>query len=156
MALFNLIMLSTLLVSTGFALWNWRKARIERGINLIVKASVEDLMIATQEEISKNKKLVEKAKNLLAQARSAPNELDDPLADPDLLSTVISVIVKKFGTLKLGLADFEAVTDHDYVSVYVDTLTQDLILSLKHDLHSGTDDPMAMINYGTPDDSTFH
>lgn len=159
MALFNLIMFPTLLVATGFALWNWRQARIERDMNLIVKASVEELMAVTQREIAKNKKLVEKTKDLLAQARlqSAPG--DDPMInDPEMLSTVISVIVKKFGTLKLGLPDFEAVDDSDYVSVYVDTVTQDLILSLKHDLHSDidTEDPMTMINYGNSDDSTFH
>ncbi len=156
MALFNLIMFPTLLVATGFALWNWRQARIERDVNLIVKASVEELMVVTQREIAKNKKLVEKTKGLLAQAKNRPAPTDDPMNDPDMLSSVISVIVKKFGTLKLGLTDFEAVTDHDYVSVYVDTMTQDLILSLKHDLHTDADDSMAMVNYGNPDDSTFH
>jgi|21_taG_2_1085346.scaffolds.fasta_scaffold14496_1 flagellar motor switch/type III secretory pathway protein FliN len=156
MALFNLIMFPTLLVATGFALWNWRQARIERDVNLIVKASVEDLMIVTQSEIAKNKKLVEKTKNLLAQAKGRREIAEDPMDDPDMLSSVISVIVKKLGTLKLSLSDFEAVTDQDYVSVYVDTMTQDLILSLKHDLHTGGDEPMSMVNYGNPDDSTFH
>ena len=161
MALFNLIMFPTLLVATGFALWSWRQARIERDVNLIVKTSVEELMVVTQREIAKNKKLVEKTKGLLAQAKNRPaptDATDDPMNDPDMLSSVISVIVKKFGTLKLGLTDFEAVTDHDYVSVYVDTMTQDLILSLKHDLHTGAeaDDSMAMVNYGNPDDSAFH
>ena len=156
MALFNLIMFPTLLVATGFALWNWRQARIEREINMVVRKSVEDLMVVTQQEIAKNKKLVEKTAGLLKQAKGASAPSDDPMNDPDMLSSVISVIVKKFGTLKLGLTDFEAVTDHDYVSVYVDTMTQDLILSLKHDLHTGADDSMAMVNFGNPDDSTFH
>ncbi len=156
MALFNLIMFPTLLVATGFALWNWRQARIERDMNLIVKASVEELMAVTQREIAKNKKLVEKTKGLLAQAKARTAPTDDPMSDPDMLSSVISVIVKKLGTLKLSLTDFEAVTDHDYVSVYVDTATQDLILSLKHDLHTGGEDPISMVNYGNPDDSTFH
>jgi len=156
MALFNLIMFPTLLVATGFALWNWRQARMERDVNLIVKASVEELMAVTQREIAKNKKLVEKTKNLLAQAKQGRAIADDPMDDPDMLSSVISVIVKKLGTLKLSLTDFEAVTDQDYVSVYVDTTTQDLILSLKHDLHTGGDEPMSMVNYGNPDDSTFH
>ena len=122
-----------------------------------VKASVEELMVVTQREIAKNKKLVEKTKDLLAQARTQHAPSDDPMInDPEMLSTVISVIVKKFGTLKLSLADFEAIGDDEYVSVYIDTLTQDLILSLKHELHTGAEDPMAMVNYGNPDDSTFH
>ena len=79
------------------------------------------------------------------------------MSDPDMLSSVISVIVKKFGTLKLQLEDFEAVGSEDYVSVYIDTLTQDLILSLKHDLASSEKkDPISMVNFGNPDDSTFH
>jgi len=156
MAVFNLIMFPILLVATGFALWSWRQARIERDVNLIVKASVEDLMLVTQEEIRKNKKLVEKTKALLAQVKSSAVDPTDPINDPEMLSTVISVLVKKFGTLKLGLSDFEAVGDEDYVSVYVDTVTQDLILSLNHELHSEGEDPMTMFNYGNPDDSTFH
>lgn len=156
MALFNLIMFPTLLVATGFALWNWRQARIEREINMVVRRSVEDLMAVTQREIVKNKNLIEKAKVLLSKDKKYSEKDDDPMNDPDMLSSVISVIVKKYGTIKLGLTDFEAVTKQDYVSVYVDTVSQDLILSLKHDLHNEADDPMSMVNFGNPDDSTFH
>ena len=157
MALLNLIMFPTLLVATGFTLWSWRQARIEREINMVVRKSVEDLMIVTQREIAKNKKLVEKTAGLLKQAKGSNTISDDPMSDPDMLSSVISVIVKKFGTLKLQLEDFEAVGSEDYVSVYIDTLTQDLILSLKHDLASSEKkDPISMVNFGNPDDSTFH
>ena len=104
--------------------------------------------------IVKNKKLVEKARK---QIKGASSSLDsDPMDDPGMLSSILAVIVKKYGAIKLGINDFESTGSDDYVSVYVDTKTQDLILSLDHGLVEKEIDPMSMINFGSKDDNTFH
>lgn len=159
MVLFNLILSPILLIALGFTLWTLVRARREREMNAVIVTGLDTLMTTTREEIVKNKKLVEKTKAIMDNmpTLSGDEPSADPMHDPDMLSTVISAIVKRFGTIKLGLKDFEAVSGEDYVSVYVDTTTQDLILSLNHELAAGdANDPMAMINFGNSDDSTFH
>ena len=78
----------------------------------------------------------------------------DPLSDPGMLSTLLTVIVNKYGTVTLNIQDFTALAEGDYVSVYVDGTEQNLILSLDHNLTS--DDPMSFVNFGKMDDTTFH
>jgi len=113
------------------------------------------LMKLTRHEIVKNKKLVEKARKQMRDAVT-PRTAEDPLDDPGLLASILAVIVKKYGAIKLGIDDFESTGNEDYVSVYVDTKTQDLILSLDHGLVDKEKDPMSMINFGVKDDNTFH
>ena len=136
MVLFNVILSSILLTALGFTLWVLVRARRERKMNAVIVTGLDTLMATTREEIAKNKKLVEKTRAIMEGMPTLPaDEQDtDPMHDPDMLSTVISAIVKRFGTITLGL-----------------------ILSLNHEL-SGTDpkDPMSMINLGNSDDSTFH
>jgi len=76
------------------------------------------------------------------------------LADPGMLSTLITVIVNKYGDVKLGQQDFEKVGDEEYISVYVDVDAQSLVLSTDHDLHQI--DPYGIVNFGNPDDNTYH
>lgn len=76
------------------------------------------------------------------------------LADPGMLSTLITVIVSKYGNVKLGQQDFEKVGDEEYVSVYVDVDAESLVLSTDHNLHQA--DPYGMVNFGNPDDNTYH
>ena len=78
------------------------------------------------------------------------------MEDPALLATVVTVLIHKYGTTVLGLKDFEAVGDEAYVSVYVDTGTQDLILSLDQKL-ADDPDPMSLLQFGNKkDDTTYH
>ena len=76
--------------------------------------------------------------------------------DPGMLATIITVLVNKFGTLRLGINDFSAVQDDEYVSVYMDTNTNELLLSLKHNLEEETANIMDQMNFGSKDDGTFH
>lgn len=151
----NAILFIVLGLSIALTLFNYRKVRIERARNESVAVGLEELIEITRLEIAKNKKLVEKAKKQIKGAHSSLDS-DDPMEDPGMLSSILAVIVKKYGAIKLGLNDFESTTSDDYVSVYVDTKTQDLILSLDHGLVEKEIDPMSMVNFGTKDDNTFH
>lgn len=76
------------------------------------------------------------------------------LEDPGMLSTLITVIVSKHGNMRLKLDDFLAVQNEDYISVYVDTRTSELLLSTDHGIEK--QDPLTMVNFTDPDDGTFH
>tara|TARA_R110002012_G_scaffold36498_1_gene102977 strand:- start:7297 stop:7767 length:471 start_codon:yes stop_codon:yes gene_type:complete len=155
----NLFLTAALCLALAGVLLMGRKVRIERTMNKIVAKGLDDLMREARLEIVKNKKLIAKAKDLMENSapshHSVNNSDGDPMEDPALLATVVTVLIHKYGTTTLGLKDFEAVGDEAYVSVYVDTASQDLILSLDRNLATDAD-PMSMINFGNPDDTTYH
>ena len=62
--------------------------------------------------------------------------------------------VDLYGPAKLSLKDFQRLPDGEYVSVYVDSKSQKLILSMDHDL--ADKNPLDMISFTNSDDSTFH
>jgi hypothetical protein len=67
------------------------------------------------------------------------------------MATIITVLIHKHGNVRLSLDDF-MIPDNEYVSVYVDTSTQEIILSLDHDLAIETQ----LVNFTKTDDTTFH
>lgn len=151
----NITLLIVLALGIALTLFNYRKVQLERKRNIIISTGIEELMQKTRHEIEKNKKLVERARE---QLMGSEEELDseDPINDPMMLSSILAVIVKKYGALTLNLKDFESTESEDYVSVYVDTKTQDLILSLDHGLVEKKKDPVSLINFSGNDDNTFH
>jgi hypothetical protein len=50
------------------------------------------------------------------------------LSNPRYLSTLLTAIVKKSGTVKLSEEDFVNITKSDYISLYVDMKTNDIVL----------------------------
>ena len=55
--------------------------------------------------------------------------------------------------MRLGMEDMGPIDGDDYVSVYVDTATKEMVLSTKHDLEGDVSFP----NFGVPgDDETYH
>ena len=80
------------------------------------------------------------------------------LMDPGMLSTLITVMIHKHGPMNLSVQDFYNVSEEEYVSVYVDINSQDIILSTNHGLEV-TEDPVevaSMVKFSKSDDSTFH
>lgn len=159
MTIVNILLAVCLLVANALSLWHWRRLVTQRHLNEVISHGLEELMKSTRLEIEKNKKLIAKAKELTAQ-HSEPSRVTnadgDLMEDPALLATVVTVLIHKYGTTVLGLKDFEAVGDEAYVSVYVDTGTQDLILSLDQKL-ADDPDPMSLLQFGNKkDDTTYH
>tara|TARA_R110000751_G_scaffold178990_1_gene285115 strand:+ start:385 stop:852 length:468 start_codon:yes stop_codon:yes gene_type:complete len=151
----NIILFIVLGLSITATLYNYRKARIERKANASIFVGLEELMHATRLEITKNKKLVESAREAVGESYTSETS-EHVMDDPVMLASILTVIIKKYGSLKLGLDDFELAGSDAYVSVYIDTKTQDLILSLDHGLVEKEQDPMSMVNFGAKDDNTFH
>ena len=98
--------------------------------------------------------MVKALKSISHNYKEKPPQGKNPLSDTGMLSTLITVIVSKYGSLSLGLQDFQNVAEEEYVSVYVDPNEQNLILSTNHSL--GSPDSVNIAMFGDPDDNTFH
>ena len=79
--------------------------------------------------------------------------LSEEFADPAVLATILTILVKKFGDTRLGMEDF-MISDTEFVSVYVDAKTKDIILSTNQYLAEGG--PMMVAPFNDSDDTTFH
>ena len=145
-----------------YHIWRgWKDNQIEKKFNTALRNSAIALVEDIQDEIDKNEKLVAKAKAQVAAAMSAVkadmsdfgSDPTDMMSDPALLSTILAAIVVKYGEMRLGIEDVMLSDGNDYVSVYVDTGTKEMVLSTKHDLE-GT------VSYftqtGPDDDETYH
>ena len=145
-----------------YYIWRgWKDNQIEKKFNTALRNSAIALVEDIQDEIDKNEKLVAKAKAQVAAAMSAVkadmsdfgSDPTDMMSDPALLSTILAAIVVKYGEMRLGMEDVMLSDGNDYVSVYVDTGTKEMVLSTKHDLE-GT------VSYftqtGPDDDETYH
>lgn len=133
-------------------LCQWYKLRKERKLNQIISLGLENLLDAARQEVQKNTALLKKAKKIVRE--SAGILSDQSLDSPAMLSSIITVIVAKYGNLRLSMDDFNIVSGDDYVSVYIDGATQDLVLSVDHGLEGA--DNIAMVKFFDPDDGTYH
>jgi len=85
-------------------------------------------------------------------------DLKDPLkaiTSPMMVSTMLTVMVKKAEVIRLSLDDFANLNDEDFVSIYVDNKTQQLVLSTRHDLVE-EQESVLMGGFTSNDDNTFH
>ena len=106
-----------------------------------LNAIVENVL----EDIKKQKK---------ATSGISPLSPNPDLLDPGMLSTLVTVMVNKYGTVSLSLEDFGALSDDEYVSVYINTENKTIILSLNHDLSN--EDPLSLVKFTNVKDNTYH
>lgn len=92
-------------------------------------------------------------KNLSEKNTVFETEEDGTLASAAVLGSMLTVLVKKNGTCRLSLEDFTAVGD-EYVSIYVDITTNELILSLSSSLSE--EYSLDLFKFASSDDSTYH
>ena len=151
----------------GYLLWHAHKLNkkvtkellIQKEINETVRLGLESHAHDIRERIEQNEKLVAEAKKNIA-ASTGPLELGPdgrvPFdQDAPLMASVLTALVVKYGDMALSLDDMRRVTQNDYISVYVDTGTQELILSNDHDMAAETGLP-DLFNIHGGDDETFH
>ena len=156
---------ATIIVCYAFAtffLWRgWKDNQLEKKFNVALRNSAIALVEDMQLEIDKNEKLVAEAKSQVAAAMAAvradksgySTDPSDIMADPAMLSTILTAIVVKYGEMRLGMEDVMLSDENEYVSVYVDTGTKEMVLSTKHDLEGGVSYFSQM---GADDDETYH
>ena len=151
MLTFNIILFGLLVASIGVTLYLGVLNFKRRKLNMQIAADLDLVLHSTLTMIKENKEKITHYNDLYNPMDG--NKLKD-IESSEMLSTMLTVIVNKYGDVRLSLKDFEKVSDQEYVSVYVDTTSKELILSSNHELIST--DLTSMINFNNSDDSTFH
>ena len=134
--------------------------------NAIIRDGLREFNKDLQAQIDRNEKLVAETKKKIAAASAAVKRVSG--ADPDamgfadgmlpfnedapLMASVLTALVVKYGDLHLSMDDMKNVTDDDYVSVYVDTTKQELVLSSDPEKASSAQ----FFNFAGGDDETYH
>ena len=152
---FNLILCGLLFLAIGFTLYtaylNYRRHRL----NIQIASDLDVVLKSTMTLVKKNEKMAMRDQiNNLYQASPKTQDTVKDLESPQMLSRILTVIIKKYGDLHLVLKDFTNIVEEDYVSVYVDSTSKELILSMNHELSA--EDKITMANFNPPDDNTFH
>jgi len=156
MSILNIILTCLCFGVIGVGLYWARVNYVRSKINLEISQDLDRIIKSTAELIRTNKKnmLHPKISSIEDLYNTANKTTGANLTDPHMLSSLITVIVHKYGTAKLSVQDFLNVSKEEYISVYVDTTAKELILSLNHDLGGG--DPVKMASFTNSDDNTFH
>jgi hypothetical protein len=84
---------------------------------------------------------------------------DDPrqlLDEPHMLASIITLLIQKFGPVRLSVNDFESMGEDDYVSVYSDEQSKDLILALNSTKIDSSSAMMVDFFNKDIDDNTYH
>ena len=144
MLLLNFLLTVCLLLCCAGALYGWRRGHQREKLNNRIADELDTIL-------AKSAELIREQRN--RGVRPGSGNIQD-LQDPGMLSTLITVIINKYGNIRLGLEDFSSLEEEEYVSVYLDTRTNDLILSLNHT--EGTSESFTLSSYTDPDDNTFH
>ena len=126
-----------------WAILNYRRYKL----NLLISNELTKIIENTTERIEKTKKST--AEPGIHNVSGMPQ--GDIFDQPELMATIITVLVHKYGDVRLSINDF-MIPDEEYVSVYVDTDSQEIILSLDHSLAPETQ----LVNFTKTDDTTFH
>lgn len=132
-----------LLIGCGFTAYLFYINRKERGLNQYVAKELNEIMLEAQSALRK--------RNSIKSTRGIPD-----LADPEVLGTLVTVLIHKLGDIRLNIVDFASVANEEYVSVYVDLDTSDIVLSLNHDLPTKDSEVPRTAVYTKPDDETYH
>lgn len=144
-----IVSLSILGLGTYWTIVNYRRYKT----NILVAHELDQLIYNALEVVQAGKEIAAKQElNIHHSAHTMDGAALD-LGSPAVLSTLVTVLVKKHGDVRLSLRDF-TIPDEEYVSVYVDTNTKELILSLNHRL--GEDQLYSMMALSNSDDNTFH
>ena len=132
------------------ARWAWL-TRQHQQLNELVGKELQEIILSAQKTITREgqKRSIKAHEDLFKPGETPPMDL----ADPAILSTLVTVLVNKYGNMRLSMQDFEAIPVEEYVSVYVDTIKNEIILSLNHSMIS--EEPV-LAKFNPTDDKTYH
>lgn len=169
-ALYAHVILILVYAVIGYLLWNIHKVNksvtkellTQKDINENVRLTLHEHTRDILERIQANEKLVAEARRKIAARKSIPSIDPDERTpfdeDAPLMASVLTALIVKYGDMALSLDDMRKVTENDYISVYVNTETQELILSNDHELVDGPAEREGAGLFGIKkgDDETFH
>tara|TARA_Y100000310_G_C20672253_1_gene810914 strand:- start:1477 stop:1947 length:471 start_codon:yes stop_codon:yes gene_type:complete len=139
-------------IALYWAFVNYRRAKQ----NQLLSNELDHLVSSTLDVLQGTKKThSKKAASLSDLVGMKKQDASPDLNSSEMLSSVLTVIINKYGDLRLSLTDF-VISNDEYVSVYVDTNSKELILSLNHSLTEDVEAPYPVSTFSDPDDNTFH
>ena len=133
------LVLSFVLMSAA-AFWAIKNHK-RHNLNLLISEELSAILAKAQETVKNNPQTFKRPDG------GGPEIMDSP----ELMSTIITVLINKYGTARLSINDF-MISDDQYVSVYVDTATQEVILSLDPNLSLESQ----LVGFTQTDNTTFH
>lgn len=143
--------LTLLLVGCALVAIFWSvKSRRSFHLNQKVSADLDAIIKDTLEAIQASKKFASPGG---AGEASVLTPEGFNMQSPEMLATLVTVLVNRYGDIRLSMKDF-MISDEAYVSVYVDSTSQEIVLSMNSEL--SLKDSYSIINYGNNDDNTFH
>lgn len=152
MFLLSIALSAVAIASIGWTSWVRNKSRIRYQHNVMMAEELKNLAQLMDEEHA--------ARQRIHPAGFSEEDGPPDLTSPAMLATLVTVLVHRLGTVRLGLADFARVDDDAFVSVYVDQNTREILLSLDDSLASSSSAEEELYtsfgSFGTPDDTTFH
>jgi len=149
-------LITILIISIGFAaIFSYRSYKRWK-LNEYIALELDSILQTCLTNVKATKNLAVPGS---AGRMRVPNPNGDPhldaLQSPDMLSTILTVLVRRHETVHLSLNDFMNLGEEDYISVYIDYDSKELILSMNHSLVEEKE-AIAMANFGGTDDNTFH
>jgi len=154
MSILNYLLIALAIILPGgiplYFYWRWRtkkfneaEEQLKESINDFTDALVEAAKDGLGTEIQETSTGVK-----YKTAKSAY------LSNPNYLTTLLTTIVKKNGAIKLSEEDFANVSKSDYISLYVDMKTNDIIL--KAHKADGSLGEIAPYVASVSDEDTYH
>jgi hypothetical protein len=158
MSLLNYILIALAIIIPGgiplYLYWRWRSKKFqeaEEKLKTSINNFTDALVEAAQEGYDTG---IEDAEVVTAhdgtKYKTAKNKY---LSDSKYLITLVTAIVKKEGSIRLCEEDFIDVTGDDYLSLYVDLKTNDIILKAQSSNKSTEVTPYVA---PTSDEDVFH
>jgi len=152
------LLVLSLLLAGGACYWaiiSYRRYRL----NLLISDELQKIIDKTSQTVAQSKEAMSQSHKIKSSSGdmslSGDGEMPELMEQPELMATLITVLVNKMvgrgGAVRLSLRDF-LLSDEDFVSVYVDTETQEIILSINGDMEMEN----SFVGFGDPDDNTFH
>jgi len=114
-------------------------------LNIQVSEELDVIIKSTIETVKKIKRSAGEGGRILSENK-------DIFTSAGMLSTLVTVLIHKFGDTRLAMDDF-TFADDQYVTIYVDQATDEIILSLNKHLENVD---YSLVNFKKVDDSTFH
>jgi hypothetical protein len=142
MLIVNFIILGCLLAALAVATKSFYANRALIKQNMLIGHQLDELYTN-----------LKNTKNLSEKNAVFETEEDGTFTSPAVLGSMLTVLVKKYGPCRLSLEDFTAVGD-EYVSIYIDMTTNELILSLNSSLSE--EYSLDLFKFTSSDDSTYH
>jgi len=147
----NILLFSFMFVSIMLALFMAWKNHQRFKENVRVSGELDTILHGAIKTLEKKRAAATRSHQL--HKNYTENDLED-INSPEMLSTLLTVMVHKYGMATLSLADFKNISNDDFVSIYVDTKTNELILSLNQNLQDIDTMGLSALNPNT--DDTFH